>query len=736
MLKNTIVIGTYPYYTELYDADIDLYKNPHYNNFVMLRLFNIQNDIAVDTDIYFIEKQLFEEIKSDMFNGKTEITDKIVFPISIDAAPNTYSNKISEYNDNITYKNLKYQYYDLLQEDGKTLANIKCNKVRIYHPYTKSNLDAIVHIDNYINNIHFHYLCRCLNQYATNSEKEIVIANNTYSEFYEIWFPNIFSLFNHKSLNSSEYNTYYKEDLNIMYAPEIENLLKNKIHNITDDKVETYENIEDEINNELINKILEGKNIENDAVKKLENNTIQLSPLYFLLQPSQIVERNGHFVKVFLNAENNFITYPINITLFPYNEIDNTNNLYIADDNFPNDTETFQVNNSIRLASHIGFANGNISLIGEFQFPNKEMFDKIREDNQELKESYSSVALAYLYYYNLSPLLYNNFKELKEKTLFEKIDKLTENDLTETDIEQVKDYVLNYRFENTSSKDDMTLIWKSIKDNKSEILKAYKDMKKNTIKSELYDEFHTDFNFIGFRIVIASDMNFANIIYDTTQEISINSENKYSFNLDDFNFALNNIFNSWEEKNEYLCARVEFIDRIAGNYIISNASIITKEWFKYLVNDKLSNRIDSLYNINDKNMKQINLSNNTNTFNFLNNITCVINKQTDNHIASDKMLSNTSRVILQPYFYRANDLQTIKIRTYIKQNIGINLADYMSKIDSFILSIDGNNFNEIGRNDIYVIFKVDASLLNNTSGKYDIIDSDGNYLSTGNYSLY
>ena len=100
------------------------------------------------------------------------------------------------------------------------------------------------------------------------------------------------------------------------------------------------------------------------------------------------------------------------------------------------------------------------------------------------------------------------------------------------------------------------------------------------------------------------------------------------------------------------------------------------------------------------------------------------------------MLSNTSRVILQPYFYRANDLQTIKIRTYIKQNIGINLADYMSKIDSFILSIDGNNFNEIGRNDIYVIFKVDASLLNNTSGKYDIIDSDGNYLSTGNYSLY
>jgi hypothetical protein len=195
---------------------------------------------------------------------------------------------------------------------------------------------------------------------------------------------------------------------------------------------------------------------------------------------------------------------------------------------------------------------------------------------------------------------------------------------------------------------------------------------------------------------------------------------------------------------------------MTGNDIVSNIVIITKEWFKYIVNksyetllsntnhdaEKIrynelrahklnSNRVDDIYNIN-KDMKDINLT--ENTFNFLNNVTCIINKETDATYSNSGKLS--TKLMLKPYFYRANDLQNIQIRANVTQNIGINLVDYMTKVDGFIVSIEGNSFTEIGRNDIYVIFEIKASVLNETGGRYDVTDLDGNYISTGRYTIY
>ena len=50
--------------------------------------------------------------------------------------------------------------------------------------------------------------------------------------------------------------------------------------------------------------------------------------------------------------------------------------------------------------------------------------------------------------------------------------------------------------------------------------------------------------------------------------------------------------------------------------------------------------------------------------------------------------------------------------------------------------IDGVQFIEIGRNDAYVLFKINTGLLTNSDGTYDIMDQDDQYISTGNWEKY
>jgi len=459
---------------------------------------------------------------------------------------------------------------------------------------------------------------------------------------------------------------------------------------------------------------------------------------------------------MFLNnqnaLENNYITYPINVTIFPYNGIDDTNKLYVENENIIADTTTFITKNNIELAAHMGFNDGVVSIISNFTYQNKSYFENLIKNGYS---DYSAIALAYLYYNNVSPILYNNFAALREKMLFENIDAITYNQLTDEDKKQVKEYIENYQL--ITNKDDLKYILQSVLNNQNEMLLAYKDMKKNAIRSEIEEELETDINFIGFKITIASDIDFVNIIYQTTEELAKDNNNINAFALDDFAFQLNGVFDDWNQMPPHIVGRIEFIDRLTGNDIVSNNVIITKEWFKYIVNKSYeeliqktnhdaelirynelhahklkTNRIDDIYNINNQ-MKEIKL-NNENTFNFLNNITCVINKDTNtNQINNGNKLS--TKVLLKPYFYRANDIQNIVIRANVTQNVGINLADYMTKVDGFVISIEGNSFTEVGRNDMYVIFSVKASLLNETSGKYDVTDVDGNYISTGRYSI-
>ena len=762
MKSNIINISGYSYYTELFDADIDLKENPHYDNFVMLRLFDIKNNITVDTDIYFIEKSLFDDIASDFKKSKTTKTNKICFPVQ-PSVIHSFSSNATDFDDNYTYENIDAYVYYLYDSSGKQLKSISCNKLKIYHPLVKNNIDAIIYIDNYINNIHFHYLCRRIDCYDTKSEKEIRIDNNIYSEYVEVWFPNIYSLFK-KNISTGQYDTYYIEDMNLIVAPENEDFMKRmtkKIEDDYDDEYSSIDDIEDAVTNDIINELSQNNMSSPSYVNVYDG--IQLCPLELIIHPSHIVESNvdsvHKYYKLYVNPiktiETNYITYPVNVTIYPYEYNDTNNNMYVVSDSLSPDTETYTTDCRIGLAARMGFNNGHVSVIVNFTYPNKQDFENASMMLQEFKERYpdeynelyakypqkyhyyNPVSLMYLYYNNVSAYDYNKFIALKKEQLFKNINSVTT--LTSNDVLQVKTFLENFDASAYDTDDEnahpISTTWEDINGRPDKILEMYKYMKRLAIENEIREQIKSDIDFIGFRITIASDKNFKNIIYDSYNPLKFtDDEDIYEFELDDFAFALNGIFTSWNEMPEHLIIECSFVDRYIGRIIKSNFVPITKEWFKYMISDRVKNKVYDLHTIN-YNMNTIDISDTGNTFNFLNNITCVVKKD----IAPADTITGTSnaqRILLKPYFYKANALQNLQIRTGFKQNIGINLADYMTKVENFHIYIDGNNFAEIGRNDVYVIFEVNALAISTRTGTYDIADEDGNYISSGNYTLY
>ena len=81
---------------------------------------------------------------------------------------------------------------------------------------------------------------------------------------------------------------------------------------------------------------------------------------------------------------------------------------------------------------------------------------------------------------------------------------------------------------------------------------------------------------------------------------------------------------------------------------------------------------------------------------------------------------NSPKIVYKPIFYRTQDLQSINIRKNIVQNIGINLDEYMTKVETFKLLVDDKEYIEYGRNNIFVIFNINGVGLESKSGKYII----------------
>lgn len=216
---------------------------------------------------------------------------------------------------------------------------------------------------------------------------------------------------------------------------------------------------------------------------------------------------------------------------------------------------------------------------------------------------------------------------------------------------------------------------------------------------------------------IASDINFNDIIYRSPLIEGYNLSNE----IKNIEFSIPAIFNDWDKKPDLLVYRIIFLDRYLGTSIKSNIKMFTDENYKYLVNNE-----DKIYCLNLKDMDDKIL--------FIDKIECKLN----NEIIYNKLVApkdSFKNTILKPIFYRTQDLQNIQIQSNVTQNIGIDLTNYLSKVETFFLNIGENKFIEYGRNNIYVIFKINANLLKGNSGSYYITNQDNEYISSGNWSL-
>jgi len=663
MIRQLIKIDNLPFVVDLFDAYQD--NVVHYDQFVMFRNYEIVNDIFIDKDLYFVDKNVWDDPDKRI---------NLIWPICEELG--------GGFSDNYKYYNGLFSEYGLnneldvylLYNKFRHIANVRCNKIRIYRPTVKRYNDFIIHIDNFINNIHMHYLCKKYESCEIHSTEEFTLNNIVYSEYIEFYAPNVYDLFDNDILNN-HIGCYFKENLNVIDTTNIRS------------------------------EMLFIDNEENKIMFPLDILSLPstIEQREFLTEDDERVSYNikkYHYVPK--SIENNYLTYPVNIILWPF-ETELINDKYVQDTMFNIGSSTFMSDLSFTLSANLGFNNNKVSIISKFIFPNREHFEELYNDR--------AVYNAYMIYNNVKSEHYKNFtNEGVEKYMEE----LQHTDITDDDAIIVKEFFKYKHNVNVDVSDAKVLKEK------------YIEMKLESLYEELKEVRNIDINFIGFRILISSDINFKHIIYDTNIKIDFDD-------LDDFAFNLNDIFETWNNVYDgYYMAKIFFIDRLLGIEIISNSVMISPEWVKFMV--KSSNeRILNFDNINNEYINNLNTDDMTN-FNCIENIKCIINKKGEEKTEITKT-NNSPRLLYRPLFYRASGLQNVQIRRNIKQKIGINLSEFMTKVETFKLLLNGNEYIEYGRNDAFVIFEISGNNFATTAGMYDILNQDDEYISSGRYTI-
>ena len=738
MNVKSLYVGDHKYLVEYIDNCIE------YSEFVMIRNFTFMNEMVIDKDIYFIQKSVFDNYIEKFNDDDYSKNIGLVFPIP-DTKNSGYSRAFYQFNpsisqssliDNNQMGNAVYQLYRYNEEEDKFYnADIKCSKLKIYHPTTKNNINGIVHVDNYMNGIHFHYVCNEYNNFINDSETEIRKDNQIFSEYIEVLIPDLFDLFGYRhdkmienKINKHIYNIYYKEDMGFVVSSKNSEFMKTII--FEDPNYVDY--LKDE----------------NDT-----HRFVQYAPINLMLQPYSIANEISYLdinneltpdvqqVKVYYRnkilIENEQLSMPFSVKIFPYEKYDLSNDIYILDRNLSADVCTFTKLVRLELSASLSFDNGKVSIISKFVFP-LFGFDNDKDKFYDL----------YKYLYGINPDDYIVDKYIPELQQIQKIDSI--GDVTK---ESMKTWLKEKEYD--------------VPTNDYDWINRFYEMRKESIIADYEEEFETSINFIGYEIEIASDKFFSNVLYKLHKTSNIEDVNKFAFNL-------NNIFSNWKEKPEILVARTKFIDRYTGVTLYSNPVPITDEWFVYLLHDYNNVRLNVLNKFNNE-MKQIdknkileisnqvdddittlldeqNIDNDLKEkltklhnnllelkrqpvfVNFINDIHCIVKKESQN--VMQKSNANNSKIIFRPMFYKINDLQLIKIRKGVTQNIGINLSDYMTKITTFKLNINGQEIIESGRNNVYVIFTFNPNRITDQAGYYDITNQDDEYISSGKWEIF
>lgn len=153
--------------------------------------------------------------------------------------------------------------------------------------------------------------------------------------------------------------------------------------------------------------------------------------------------------------------------------------------------------------------------------------------------------------------------------------------------------------------------------------------------------------------------------------------------------------------------------------LMSNVMPLTQELYKYFVADSNFKGIHNI-ELNDLGMENINIT---------------TTNKIEHKIYNVKRYEDSKANIAFPVFYKILPIWDIVLHPEVNENICINLDDYKSLVDLFILQIEGVKFKEIGRNHSGVIFKIIGANLPQkiSNGTYYILDSESNLLATGKY---
>lgn len=774
MTIQNITLGEHTFFVELYKDKIDMKDGERLSvEYVMLRNYEFRNSIIYDTEMYFVEKSIWNEYVKRLQNSKNsnsikdDLTSGLIFPI---ASMNyeTFSLDIDQFNSDIRPEMLKqdidsmnssplvYELYrrsdiDNISSDKSDIelqpTNIYCNKLRVFHPHTTKNNNFIIHCDTYINNLHVHVLARDISWYSANNDRkkkyvnsshEFQVNHNYYSEYVDIIVPDLDDLFGgdiffKENLNYGDLVYIDKENAELVEKYKNNIIIRNNfnyvyqsffIYNIPF-TIEKLSDVNDLLNGYYLidnkgNYLVDGQKnflvykeseFENAHYLINSNNDYLIDQYgHFLVYKETnedgdnifVVDPNftlydsyiKHYIPEYLHTEAKAqMNYPMSIAFVPYNKE------YIYD----TDKSSLKYPNLFDRIVY-GFGKHNIMIASDDYDVNKDQF-----------YIESKIKL-------VSHLGFDSDGTFSIINKFDYPEKGTGNFKTFSDA---------YEYYNGIKLDDYI----NILDDEDE--------------DGWYDMENKESMQCGVVFEIFKDKYQRDRVYK--ESYGFKRENN-KLKIDDFAFKLSSLFINWSQYPGVLYLRCKFVDKYLGKILFGNICTLTKENFKYLINNiSESNSI--------KTTKQKVITNTTNNiynksdvmdiskYNFLNNIQIkLVNNQSNKNNTSNintntNNTTNKTKIIYKPIFYKVHDVQSITLRKDITQNIGISLLDFMTKVETFKIIINGVTITEYARNNNYVIFNINtnsvlnASDMNATSGEYHIMNQDDEYLTSGNWSI-
>lgn len=147
---------------------------------------------------------------------------------------------------------------------------------------------------------------------------------------------------------------------------------------------------------------------------------------------------------------------------------------------------------------------------------------------------------------------------------------------------------------------------------------------------------------------------------------------------------------------------------------VSNEIPITQEIFSRYISGS-----DKIIDIKDMQI---------NTYNVVNKI--------ENKIFQIERPNESKSNLIQPVFFKVKDTETLTLHPEVTENICINLDDYKSKVNRFILQIDNCKYDQIGANKYGILFKIVGKTLSEelVSGTYYILNENYELVTTGKYN--